>query len=592
MGIHNISYYGWNSLDARLIDGLSNASASCLTIVEHEGTLLAGGYIKNQDTNTQYSWSKKSTDQGKNWADFYINSSSFASVDKLVSSSGNLYISTTTTYNSSTFFISSDAKNFQEITPNSASLVVDAISVDSSGNIFISAKKRMFSSSDQGLTWGSQNVAAFKSTYPSSIIASFDDKLYSGVTDEFSNSPNINYIIYLSTNSGSTWSSVYSNVEGALVNSSITSIKLSVDALNKVIYSVIGNTNGTLLSSSDNGSTWGEQTIGDTFLKTSRVGIDSNGNVILCGQNGYQAKYPIDLYTSGSTNLRLEGAFTSSFDNTLVTSLYVSPSDRIYITGRAGKNSFIRTGKLTSNSASFGSRLLATSFGYVQSETLTSSLSGTSTIENFNLNNISEFPHSSGLFQMPSMVLGTKSSGRAGKTDDSIVQKRFIGSFVRVMWPKQDDTDVKGYDIGRQPGKLSTDWQFGDITNIEGKNFDSLALNCTIAKQISGTSDSILVRIETRPINDIGFSINQTTSGSISGSYAEEIIYRDQLHRKDIDYGDLSVSEISWKIPIDLKNIKELRIAVKHKTGQSEEKNKNCLIVGRFVKNSKDTEET
>ena len=231
--------------------------------------------------------------------------------------------------------------------------------------------------------------------------------------------------------------------------------------------------------------------------------------------------------------------------------------------------------------------MLAISFGYVQRE------GSGSTNEIFNLNNISEFPHSFGLFQMPNIVIGTKTYGKAGKTDDSLIQKRFIGSFVRVLFPKQDEnSEIKGHDAARKPGKLTPDWQFGDVINIEGKNFDSLALNCYVAKQVSGTLDSVLVRIETKPINDIGYSVEQSIEQTISSSFASETVYRDEIHRKDVDYGDTSLNEIAWKIPIDLKNTKEIRIAAKHKNGQTDDKNKQFLIMGRFVKSSKDTEET
>ena len=159
------------------------------------------------------------------------------------------------------------------------------------------------------------------------------------------------------------------------------------------------------------------------------------------------------------------------------------------------------------------------------------------------------------------------------------------------MWPKQDDVDVKGYDTAKKPGKLSTDWQWGDPIDIEGKNFDNLALNCSTLKQVSGTLDSVLIRIETKGLNDSGFSINQTTSGSISGSYAEEIVLRDEIFRKDIDYGS-EISEVSFKLPIDLKNTKQIRIAVKQKVGQGDDKNKLFLAIGRFVKSQNTTNET
>ena len=193
---------------------------------------------------------------------------------------------------------------------------------------------------------------------------------------------------------------------------------------------------------------------------------------------------------------------------------------------------------------------------------------------------------------MPNVLLGTKSTGKSGKTDDSIVQKTFIGSFVRLLWPKQEDVDTRGYDAAKKPGKLSTDWQFGEVINIEEKNYDQLALNCYAKKETSGTLDSVLVRVETRGLNDSGFVVDQTIEQTISSSYETEALYRDALHRKDLDYGDLTIKEIAWKIPVDLTNVKEIRIAAKHKNGQNDEKNKNCLILGRFITKDKDHGET
>ena len=60
--------------------------------------------------------------------------------------------------------------------------------------------------------------------------------------------------------------------------------------------------------------------------------------------------------------------------------------------------------------------------------------------------------------------------------------------------------------------------------------------------------DSVLVRVETRGLNDSGFVVDQTIEQTISSSYETEALYRDALHRKDLDYGDLTIKEIAWKM--------------------------------------------
>jgi len=84
--------------------------------------------------------------------------------------------------------------------------------------------------------------------------------------------------------------------------------------------------------------------------------------------------------------------------------------DTVYLVGQSqGKLATIRKGRLRANSASLGPRMLATSVGFVSSE-----VDG-EVVEKFKLNNLSEFPHSSGLFQMRNLVLGTTDSGKIGK---------------------------------------------------------------------------------------------------------------------------------------------------------------------------------
>ena len=251
--------------------------------------------------------------------------------------------------------------------------------------------------------------------------------------------------------------------------------------------------------------------------------------------------------------------------------------------------SIIRKGHKKYNKQNLGPRMLNSSFGYVHEE-----ISG-SVVERFKLNNISEFPHSEGMYQMKSIVLGTQDSGKVGKTDDSIVQVNHIGSFVKVLWPKQDqDVFVKGFGdfaIGQKPGKLSTEWQSGEFIDVSKDNFDHVSLYCYALKANSGSQDSILVRVERRPLRSTGFGVEQAVEHIISGSYVESI-YRDQLHRKDVDYGDLSIKEVTFPIDISLTNVKDFRVSAKMKNGQSSDENRNFVIWARLIKSNKNHEET
>ena len=451
------------------------------------------------------------------------------------------------------------------------------------------------SSSAPGRVWGSSSIAithAQKIAFDSSnnvYISQLDTNgaVY-GVNDNTTNDYlGTASIIRKSTNNGATWSGV-----GGTVTSAANQNKLGVLAIDSSdrIYHV-GSLKGAdgkwkiaIRSSSDAGVSFGSASYGNATTDYFCVSVqtDSRNNVFIGGISASSGFILASFNSGASWNP------VASEIGRKTTDLYIDNLDNIYWSLKeVGKKMILKKGKLTANSASIGPRMLSPSFGYVQSE-----ISGVIT-EKFNLNNISEFPHSSGLFQMKNLVLGTFSQGRVGKTDDAIIQKRFIGSFVRVLFPRQDvENEVRGYDAAKKPGKLTSDWQFGDPINIENKQFDSLALNCSILKQVSGTLDSILIRVETKPLNSTGFSVDQTTELTVSSSYFSETIYRDELHRKDVDYGDLSVSEISWKIPIELKNVKEIRIAAKQKNGQSDDKNKQLLILGRFVTTSKDHNET
>jgi len=251
------------------------------------------------------------------------------------------------------------------------------------------------------------------------------------------------------------------------------------------------------------------------------------------------------------------------------------------------KISNVIKGKLTANSASLGPKMLAPSIGYV-SMPLTTSLGS---FERFKLNNISEFPHYGGLFQMPNIVLGTKDSGKLGKNDDAIVQVKHYGSVVRIMWPKQGtDSFVKGLgDLakGQMPGKLSNDFEPGEFYNVE--KFDHMSLYNYAMVQESGTMDYVAIKIERKPLKNIGATVDQAVEYQSSGSYSIEEVSKDLIRTKQIDYGDISTKEKCWALDVPLVNTKEIRISVKFKNGQTNDVNKSFISYGRFIDSKKET---
>lgn len=245
-------------------------------------------------------------------------------------------------------------------------------------------------------------------------------------------------------------------------------------------------------------------------------------------------------------------------------------------------------GRYSTNAESLSMLTFATSFGYAKNSLFVSE-------EVFSLANVSEFPHSSGLFQMKNMILGTVSSGKLGSREDSIIQVKHIGSTVRIMWPRQANAEnrVSGYgdlSIGQNPGKLTTVLDPGDFLDVA--DFDHMTLYCYLYKHTSGTIDDVVVQIERKPLTNVGFTTEQAISYTTSGSYVTEGRLRDLQFKKQIDYGDLSIKEIGYPIDVPLTNVKQVRISVKHQNGQADDRNKNLIVYGRFIKSSKDTNET
>lgn len=186
---------------------------------------------------------------------------------------------------------------------------------------------------------------------------------------------------------------------------------------------------------------------------------------------------------------------------------------------------------------------------------------------------------------MPNIIKGTQNIGKLSKTDDGVITINHFGSIVKIMWPQQGtDNVVFGYaDVSRGsiPGKLSNNWEFGDYFNVE--KYGHMSLYCYSLVAESGTLDDVLIRIEKKPIINAGPIINQVIEYQSSGSFTTETVYTDEIHRKSIDYGDISIKEHGWGIDIPLENIKDIRIAAKHKNGQSLDTNKSLIVYGRFL---------
>jgi len=262
----------------------------------------------------------------------------------------------------------------------------------------------------------------------------------------------------------------------------------------------------------------------------------------------------------------------------------------IYSVGRTGEKAIIRRGKKESNAKDFTLGTKRT-FTWPDPNWNQGPLSGGMERELTQLANVSEYPYSGGTFQLKNLVLGTQDSGRIGSDNDSIIQVNYFGSVVKVMWPKQEDQDapVAGFgdfSVGQRPGKLATSYEPGDFIDVS--EFDHMTLYCYLTKELSGTVDSVDVRVERRPLKSTGFAVDQaieyTTSGSDTIATLKDVIYR-----KEIDYGDLSISEIGYPIDIPLTNVREIRVSARQLDGQSDDKNKNFVVWGRFINSEEET---
>jgi hypothetical protein len=352
-------------------------------------------------------------------------------------------------------------------------------------------------------------------------------------------------------------------------------------------------------SSSDDGSTWGKQQLRAANLAVAGdlsyfSAAPSNPSKVffMSGRNSQVEIYLTE--NSGAdwqTLVRITGTVWPT-DEFSIANIYVSKAETLYYVGTDDRNyGFLGRGKLTANSESFGPMVLAPSVGYVQEQLMTSSIRFPSTITKFKLMNVSEFPHSAGVFQMPNMIIGTTDSGKIGNSESDIIQVSYFGSVVHLMWPDQrsSNTSTKGFgslSAGQKSGKLTTNWATGSFFDVT--EFDHLALYGYINNVISGTIDKVDIRVERRPLRDAPFAVDQAVEYNTSGS---EVVaeYRDLIHSKEVDYGDLSIREIGWPIDIPLTNVKEVRISARHRTGQSDDKNKNFIVWGRLIRSEEET---
>jgi len=323
------------------------------------------------------------------------------------------------------------------------------------------------------------------------------------------------------------------------------------------------------------------------------IAIDSGDNIYVVGNENVSGESQDWIVRKSTTGTSASFVYVDSFDRDGLTdsaqAITIDSGDNIYVVGKSGGIGLVKKGFLTANSASLGPRVLATSIGYVQEEPVSGSL-----IEAFQLSNISEFPHSQGIFQMPNLVLGTKDSGKLGRDEDSIVRVRFFGSVVRVLWPKQDDQllPVKGLadlSSGERAGKLTTEFQPGEFFQVT--DFDHVALYGYARVEESGSLDSIEIRVEKRPLRDLAFAKEQSLEISTSSSLGVDVAVaevQDFIYKKPINYGNTGDPNQGFVIDVPLTNVKDFRVSARHTNGQNEA-NKNFIMWARFIDSETET---
>lgn len=615
MGIRDTRYYGWKTLlEYSSADSTVPSSSFYAAEINQSGNLCVVGSL-SLFTNTYRSTNSiiLKESQGK-----------FQVVQNLSSSDGYLFCVTALSSSNKFFAPVSQGASSRFIYSGSSDLlqwgraeVIEdedwqryVLGCDSSGSTLIfcgylsypggaAQSWKVFISSQGGLTgtWadidtgidGTANDVAISPSNGSVIyvagcneVFELFSKKYTGQLPSLPSSA-ARWVVRRTTDRGANWSSVDSFVSGG-AGATCVSITPSGDAIYVGGFTNFGgSTTNAFIRKSTNGTVWTTVFSGSGYDKVYDIGIDSNSNVYAVMENAATSSLFVS-HDAGTTWNLLE---SKDLNVARYLSIKINRVDNsIYLLGNSqGKFGLVKKGKLTANSASIGPSFLGTSFGYVVSE-----ISG-NTVEKFNLNNVSEFPHSCGAFQMKNLIIGTTDSGRIGKDADSIIQVRHRGSFVKVLWPSQDvDSFVKGYgdfSQGQKSGKLTTTFTPGDFVDV--REYDHLSLYCYLKKQVSGTLDDVVVRIERRPLGDIPFTVDQTVTYAESGSFAVEAELRDLIFKKTIDYGDLSISEIGYPIDVPLENTREIRISCRHKNGQVDDANKNFIVWGRFIDSEKET---
>jgi hypothetical protein len=311
------------------------------------------------------------------------------------------------------------------------------------------------------------------------------------------------------------------------------------------------------------------------------IDFDSDGRGYIGGSNLLLQKS--EEFTANNWDNVYNGIDVNDFIN----GVYVdTDSDTILLVGTKNSSAkcFIAKGQRQSNSDFIGPQMLATSARYFSVD-----ISG-NLESKAQLFNVSEFPHSMGIYQMPNMILGTQTRGSIGSKDTDIIQITYFGSVVKVLWPAQKiDIPVKGFgDVapGQRVGKLTTNFEPGATENVT--KYDHLSLYCYILKEVVGTQDHLEIKVERRPLKSAGYAPDQAIDYDVSGSFAVANL-RDIIYKKDIDYSNLDIKEIGFPIDIPLVNVREIRVSARLSTGQTAEENKNFIVWGRLIRSTEET---